>query len=107
MPISKDTFNKGVRSAELERDIVAYLDRHPGQAFTLEEIGSGTECVDRERVRVFAFWDLARYLGDAGFQDIHCYPDWNPKPLKKPKRRNWSLLDESSRGSACRLSGNW
>jgi hypothetical protein len=43
LPISKDAFNKGARSADLERDIVAYLERHPDQAFTLEEIGGGTD----------------------------------------------------------------
>ncbi len=40
---------------------------------------------DRERVRLLTFWDLTHYLGEAGFQAIHCYPDWNPKPPKKPK----------------------
>jgi len=45
LPISRDAFDKGVRSAELKRGIVAYLDRHPDQAFTPEEIGSGTEYV--------------------------------------------------------------
>jgi len=40
---------------------------------------------DRERVRLFTFWDLTHYLGEAGFRDIHCLPDWNPRPIKKPQ----------------------
>lgn len=47
MPISKDAFNKGARSADLERDIVAYLERHPDQALTLEEVGGGIRKVQR------------------------------------------------------------
>jgi hypothetical protein len=43
VPISRDAFNKGARSADLERDIVTYLERHPDQAFTLEEIGGATD----------------------------------------------------------------
>ncbi len=39
---------------------------------------------DRERFRLFTYWDLTHYLLAAGFREIHCYPDWKRKPLKKP-----------------------
>jgi SAM-dependent methyltransferase len=40
---------------------------------------------DRERVRLFTYWDILRYLQAAGFKEIKCYPDWKTKPPKKPK----------------------
>lgn len=39
---------------------------------------------DRERVRLFTYWDLTNYLRAAGFGGIQCYPDWERKPPKKP-----------------------
>lgn len=39
---------------------------------------------DRERVRLFTYSDLYRFLHAVGFRDIHCYPDWTPKPPKRP-----------------------
>lgn len=40
---------------------------------------------DRERLRLFTFWDTLHYLEKAGFRDVHCYPDWKTKPPKKSK----------------------
>ncbi len=40
---------------------------------------------DRGRVRLLTYWDLTRYLENAGFHNIECYPDWKIKPMKKPK----------------------
>lgn len=40
---------------------------------------------DRERFRLFTYWDLARYLHAARFGEIHCFPDWRRKPPKKPQ----------------------
>jgi len=40
---------------------------------------------DRERLRLFTYWDILRYLQVAGFKEIKCYPDWKIKPPKKPK----------------------
>ena len=40
---------------------------------------------DRERLRLFNYWDILRYLQEAGFKEIKCYPDWKVEPQKKPK----------------------
>jgi SAM-dependent methyltransferase len=40
---------------------------------------------DRERLRLFTYWDILHYLETAGFKQIKCYPDWKIKPPKKPK----------------------
>ncbi len=40
---------------------------------------------DRERLRLFTYWDILHYLQVAGFKEIKCYPDWKTKPPKKPK----------------------
>jgi SAM-dependent methyltransferase len=40
---------------------------------------------DRERLRLFTYWDILHYLQAAGFKDIKCYPDWKVTPPKKPK----------------------
>jgi SAM-dependent methyltransferase len=40
---------------------------------------------DRERVRLFTYWDILHYLQAAGFKEIKCYPDWKTEPPKKPK----------------------
>lgn len=40
---------------------------------------------DRERVRLFTYWDIFHYLQSAGFREIKCYPDWEINPRKKPK----------------------
>jgi len=40
---------------------------------------------ERERLRLFTYWDIIHYLQAAGFGETKCYPDWNIKPTKKPK----------------------
>jgi SAM-dependent methyltransferase len=40
---------------------------------------------DRERVRLFTYWDMLHYLQATGFKEITCYPDWKTKLPKKPK----------------------
>ncbi|MFZ0965554.1 MAG: class I SAM-dependent methyltransferase [Candidatus Bathyarchaeia archaeon] len=40
---------------------------------------------DRERVRLFTYWDILHYLQVAGFKETKSYPDWKTKPPKKPK----------------------
>jgi SAM-dependent methyltransferase len=39
---------------------------------------------DPERLRLFTYWDILRYLQAAGFKEIKCYPDWKIKPPRKP-----------------------
>lgn len=40
---------------------------------------------DRERLRLFTYWDIVHYLQVAGFKEVKCYPDWETNPRKKPK----------------------
>jgi SAM-dependent methyltransferase len=40
---------------------------------------------ERERLRLFTYWEILNYLQAAGFKKIKCYPDWEIKPPKKPK----------------------
>jgi SAM-dependent methyltransferase len=40
---------------------------------------------DRERLRLFTYWDILHYLQAAGFKEVICYPDWKTSPPKKPK----------------------
>jgi SAM-dependent methyltransferase len=42
---------------------------------------------DRERVRLFTYWDILHYLQVAEFKEIKCYSDWKTKPSKKPKAK--------------------
>jgi len=42
---------------------------------------------DRERVRLFTYWDILHYLQVAGFKETKSYPDWKTKPPKKPKAK--------------------
>jgi SAM-dependent methyltransferase len=39
---------------------------------------------DRERYRLFTYWDITRYLKNAGFKIINHYPDWNRNTAKRP-----------------------
>ncbi|HVH14891.1 MAG TPA: class I SAM-dependent methyltransferase [Candidatus Angelobacter sp.] len=39
---------------------------------------------DKERFRFFTYWDITRYLENAGFEIIGQYADWKTKPVKKP-----------------------
>jgi SAM-dependent methyltransferase len=66
------------------------LDRVHGVAWfgetSIIEADDGTHVFrDRERVRFFTYWDLSRYLRDAGFREIKCYPDMKIKPPRRPK----------------------
>lgn len=38
---------------------------------------------DRERLRLFTYWDIIHYLQRAGFKENICYPDWKIKPPRK------------------------
>jgi SAM-dependent methyltransferase len=40
---------------------------------------------DRERLRLFTYWDILHYLQVAEFKETKCYPDWKTEPSKKPK----------------------
>jgi SAM-dependent methyltransferase len=40
---------------------------------------------DRERLRLFTYWDILHYLQAAGFKEVVCYPDWQTDPPKKPR----------------------
>jgi 2-polyprenyl-3-methyl-5-hydroxy-6-metoxy-1,4-benzoquinol methylase len=40
---------------------------------------------ERERLRLFTYWDILHYLQKAGFKHIKCYLDWKTKPTKKPE----------------------
>ena len=40
---------------------------------------------DRERLRLFTYWDIQHYLQAAGFKQIKCYTNWKIKPLQKRK----------------------
>ena len=39
---------------------------------------------DKERFRFFTYWDIRRYLENAGFKTISHYADWKTKLAKKP-----------------------
>jgi 2-polyprenyl-3-methyl-5-hydroxy-6-metoxy-1,4-benzoquinol methylase len=40
---------------------------------------------DRERLRLFTYWEFLNYLQLAGFRDIQCYPDWKTQQQKNIK----------------------
>jgi len=40
---------------------------------------------DRERLRLFTYWEILGYLKEAGFKETKCYVDWKMQPAKKPK----------------------
>ncbi len=40
---------------------------------------------DKERLRLFTYWDIVHNLKLAGFKEIKCNPDWETNPPKKPK----------------------
>lgn len=40
---------------------------------------------DKERYRMFTYWDIKHYLKNAGFKTIYHYPDWKTTPVKTPK----------------------
>jgi len=40
---------------------------------------------DRERTRLFTYWDILHYLQASGFKEIKCYTNWRFEPPKKRK----------------------
>ncbi len=40
---------------------------------------------DRERLRLFTYWDILHYLHAAGFKQVKCYTNWKIKPLQERK----------------------
>ncbi len=40
---------------------------------------------DQERYRLLTYWDVRRYLEDAGFEEVVAYADWDLKEKRKPK----------------------
>jgi SAM-dependent methyltransferase len=40
---------------------------------------------DRERLRLFTYWDILHYLQAAGFKEIECYTNWKTKLLQNRK----------------------
>jgi 2-polyprenyl-3-methyl-5-hydroxy-6-metoxy-1,4-benzoquinol methylase len=40
---------------------------------------------DQERYRLLTFWDVERYLKDAGFKEVVPYADWKVKQKGRPK----------------------
>jgi SAM-dependent methyltransferase len=58
------------------------------QETSIVEAPDGTHVFrDRERSRLFTYWDILHYLQATGFKEINCYPDWKIKPPKKPKAK--------------------
>ena len=56
------------------------------QETSIVETPEGTHVFrDKERLRLFTYWDIIHYLQIAGFKTITCYPDWKTKSPKKPK----------------------
>jgi len=43
---------------------------------------------DRERLRLFTYWDMLHYLEKAGFKEIKCYEDWKTKSPRKSKAQH-------------------
>ena len=39
---------------------------------------------DQERIRLLTFWDVKRYLEDAGFKEVWAYPDWKLRHRGRP-----------------------
>ena len=40
---------------------------------------------DRERLRLFTYWDILHYLQTSGFKEIKCYTNWKTKPQENRK----------------------
>jgi SAM-dependent methyltransferase len=50
------------------------------------EASDGTHIYpDRERLRLFTYWDILHYLQATGFKEIKCYTNWKTKPLQERK----------------------
>ncbi|MGA3191406.1 MAG: class I SAM-dependent methyltransferase [Candidatus Bathyarchaeia archaeon] len=58
------------------------------QETSIIEAPDGTHVFrDRERERLFTYWDIVHYLQATGFKEINCYPDWKIKPPRKPEAK--------------------
>jgi SAM-dependent methyltransferase len=56
------------------------------QETSVIEASDGTHVFrDRERLRLFTYWDILHYLQVTGFKEIKCYLDWKIKTPRKPK----------------------
>jgi len=56
------------------------------QETSIIEAPDGTHVFrDRERLRLFTYWDILHYLKVAGFKEIKCYPDWLTNVPIKPR----------------------
>jgi SAM-dependent methyltransferase len=84
----QETRARGIRCIDMDR--VEDFDKVRGVTWWEEtsviEASDGTHVFrDRERTRLFTYWDILHYLQGAGFTEIKCYPDWKIKSPKKPK----------------------
>ena len=78
----------GIRSTEVA--LLRDFDPMHGVAWwqetsTIEASDGAHVFRDKERLRLFTYWDILHYLQAAGFKEIKCYPDWEINPRKKPK----------------------
>jgi SAM-dependent methyltransferase len=46
---------------------------------------------DRERLRLFTYWDILQYLQTAGFKEIKCYTNWKFEPPKN-RKAEWLIF---------------
>ncbi len=84
----QETRARGIRCVDTDR--VEDFDQVRGvtwwEEISVIEAADGTHVFrDRERMRLFTYWDTVHYLQEAGFKEIKCYPDWKIKPPRKPK----------------------
>jgi SAM-dependent methyltransferase len=78
----------GIRSIEIVR--LRDFDPLQGVAWWQEtsiiEASDGIHVFpDKERLRLFTYWDILHYLQAVGFKEIKCYLDWKTIAPKKPK----------------------
>jgi len=99
---SLEAIYKGLRVIESRApgihstDIIRLRDFDPmhgvawWQETTVIEAPDGTHIFrDRERLRLFTYWDLLQYLQASGFKEIKCYSNWKINP---PKNRKAEVL---------------
>jgi hypothetical protein len=85
--ITSDRHGRGIRITGIEKleDFDPILGAGWDHTTSIIEAPDGSHVLrDKERFRLFTYWDIVRYLRDAGFKTIGHYADWNPKPIKKP-----------------------
>lgn len=84
----QETRARGIRCIDTDR--VEDFDQVRGvtwwEEISVIEAADGTHVFrDRERMRLFTYWDIVHYLQMAGFKEIKCHPDWKIKSPTKPK----------------------